>query len=588
MTLAVALYVPTLHHDKLLDDTSYVFENPLLETGKSFLYPIELTGFIRDAHQRGLQGDLAVNFILRPVGYATFFWNRIMHGQETAGYRIVNIAIHAVNALLLWLLASRLLAAQGLPGRWGASVAALLFAVHPVMTESVTYIAQRFESLATLFVLATTLMWITQRQASSAGRPPLYAVILSFGSVCFLLLAMLTKETGVVTPVLLILAAWLVLGNSPLKAVLSASGPLCCLPLVPALLAATTFIHHGDIFPSTVLNMTNHPSAPLTPLEYAVSELPVWAAYLGVLFWPVHLRFDPLVAPLVSIWEPQLWTAVLVCGGLVGGGWIAWRRRRNTGGGLVFFGILWFFISLLPSSSIVPLPDLYAEHRTYLPSVGLFLALAVMVEWCWQALRSPYSRWLLAGAVTACVGILSVATVQRNEQLRDEVALYRQIVAENPDHSRAWLVLSSALVHRSDKEGGLECLEKALECPHPSARVFINLGILLLNQNQVTRAHEITQQGLQRFPEDPKLLHNAGVAHYLADRTSEAEKCLLRTLELAPSHWPTALPLAHVYCRTQRPLDALHLLEQLARMQPLPAQEADLLAKLRRQHPGSS
>lgn len=581
VTLAAALYAGTLRHDKILDDTSYVFDNPLLATGKSFLYPISLTGFITDAHHRGLPIDLSVNFVLRPVSYASFFWNRLLSDSDTAGYRVVNIAIHAANALLLWLLASRLLAGRGVSSRWGGALAALLFAVHPVMTESVTYITQRFESLATLFVLAAACVWTWQRQTAAAGARPLLLAVQGITAVFFTLLAMLSKETGVVTPVLLVLAAWLALGEKFMDAVVAARGHLLCLPLLPLLLAAAVFICNSELTFTTYFNITNHPSAPLSPLHYAVSELPVWAAYLGVLLWPAHLRFDPLIPPLGSAWEPRLWIALLVCVALVTAGWIAWRRARASGGGIIFFGILWFFIALLPSSSIFPLPDLYAEHRSYLPSAGLFLALSAAFAWSWERLTQPRARRLMMAGAVACVTLLSVATLRRNDDLRDAVSLYRTVVAENPGHARAWLILGTELVRRNDLQAASECLEKALECPNPSPHVFINLGTVLLRQGHVARAFEVTMRGLEQFPDQPKLLHNAGLAHFLSNRALEAEKCLVRALQLAPAHWESALPLSHVYHSTKRPAEALNLLEQADRMRPLPEAEAKLLDELR-------
>lgn len=577
------LYASTLRHDKLLDDTSYVFDNALLGTGKSFLYPISLAEFINDAGRRGLPTDLAVNFVLRPVTYATFFWNRCLHGSGTAGYRVVNIAIHAGNALLLWLLASRLLAVTGAGGngRWVGALAALLFAVHPVMTESVTYITQRFESLSTLFVLSAACVWVWQRQTAAAGARPLILAAQGTISVIFTLLAMLSKETGVVTPVLLLLVTWLVLGERPLDGVVAVRGHLLCLPILPLLLAAAVFICNSRLSFSAYLNITNHPSAPLFPLHYAVSELPVWAAYLGVLLWPARLRFDPLIAPCESAWEPRLWVALLVCITLLLAGWIAWRRHRRSGGGVVFFGILWFFIALLPSSSIFPLPDLYAEHRTYLPSVGLFLALGVVMTWVWEKWSLPFVRRMLLVATVACVTLLSAATLRRNDELRDAVRLYRGVVADNPDHARAWLILGSELACRDDLKGAAGCLDKALECPNPPPYAFVNQGTILLKLGQVARAFKVTMQGLDKFPDQPRLLHNAGVAHILSNRAPEAEKYLVRALQLAPALWEATLPLSHVYYHTKRPAEALRLLEQADRMHPLPDAEARLLDELR-------
>jgi|GEM_PF-685562 len=579
--LTVSLYSRTLHHEKILDDTAYVFDNPLLASSKSFLYPIELTGFINDCRNRGLQTDLAVNFVLRPVSYATFYWNRALHGMDSSGYRVVNIIIHTVNAILLWLLAARLLRSRGWAGQFGAAGAALVFAVHPVMTESVTYIAQRFESLATMFVLGAMLAWVARQQVEAGGKSRLWVLVLGVVATLCLLLAMLSKETGIVTPVLLVLAAWLALGGHPLDALVAARGQLALLPLLPLLLGAVVFICNGELSPRTVLNITNHPSAPLEPLHYAVSEIPVWASYLGVLLWPAGLRFDPLVAPVESMWEPRLWLGLVVCAGLLGCGWLAWRRWKAAGGGVVFFGVLWFFIALLPSSSIIPLPDLYAEHRSYLPSIGLFIALAVVLAQAWETVRKPAVRRVLAAGAIVCVSLLAAATWQRNDELRDAVTLYSKVVAENPDHGRAWLILGSELARHGDREAAVEAFESSLRCPNPPVHAFINQGTVLMKIGRTATALQTTLKGLECYPDNPKLQHNAGVANLLTGNMAASEQFLVRALQLAPAHWESALPLAALYYRTQRPMEALSLLEQADRMRPLPEPEARMLDELR-------
>ena len=522
-----------------------------------------------------------MNFVLRPVSYATFYWNRTVHGMDTAGYRVVNIIIHTLNAILLWLLASRLLRSRGWAGHLGAAGAALLFTAHPVMTESVTYIAQRFESLATMFVLGSVLAWVVRQQAEASGGSRFGVLALGIVSALSMLLAMLSKETGVVTPVLLVLVSWLALGERPVDALVSARGQLALLPLLPLLLAAVVFICNGELSTRTVLNITNHPSAPLEPLHYAVSEIPVWASYLGVLLWPSELRFDPLVAPVESVWEPRLWIGLAVCMAILFGGWLAWRRARAVGGGVVFLGVLWFFIALLPSSSIIPLPDLYAEHRSYLPSTGLFIALAVVLAHLWELAQRPAVRRVLTVTGIACMALLAAATWRRNDDLRDAVTLYRKVVDENPGHGRAWLILGSELARRGDREAAVEAFEHSITCPNPPVHAFINQGTVLMKIGRTASALKTSMRGLEAYPDSPKLQHNAGVAHLLTGNVAEAERFLVRALQLAPAHWKTALPLAALYYRSQRPMEALSLLEQADRMRPLPEPEARMLDELR-------
>ena len=162
----VLLYWRTLSFEFVFDDWSYVIENPLLMRFESFAYPLHFTEFATAGEREGFDPDLCLNFILRPVVYFSFFINHALGGFDAGGFRIVNIAIHAANASLVFLLVAHMAkvgprsderASESLP--LGPFSAALLFAIHPLQIESVTYVSQRFESLATFFFLASCLTY---------------------------------------------------------------------------------------------------------------------------------------------------------------------------------------------------------------------------------------------------------------------------------------------------------------------------------------------------------------------------------------------------------------------------------------------
>ncbi len=106
---AFGIYLPALHHGVVLDDRQYLMENALLRTSDSFLYPLNFIEFVRNAQRIGLDPDIALNFIMRPVTYATFYWNRLAGGTDPAGYRMVNTLIHAVNGCLIFVILSLLI-----------------------------------------------------------------------------------------------------------------------------------------------------------------------------------------------------------------------------------------------------------------------------------------------------------------------------------------------------------------------------------------------------------------------------------------------------------------------------------------------
>jgi len=219
LALGLLLYGYTLHFPFVFDDCIYLVDNPLMRDLRSFIWRGDFTAFANYSKHLGLDPDLSTNMILRPVTYFSFYLNYLADGMNPRGFRAVNIAIHCGNTLLLFFTLAQVLRTSRkrgelLPGsaRFIALSAALLFLVHPLQIESVTYVVQRFTSLGTLFYLATVLTFLRANHAED-GRAARRWRVLSVGS---LVVGMLSKEILFTAPFMLLLLDWLVMGT-PLK-----------------------------------------------------------------------------------------------------------------------------------------------------------------------------------------------------------------------------------------------------------------------------------------------------------------------------------------------------------------------------------
>lgn len=575
------LYKNTLSYGLVLDDRAYVMENHYLDNLANFLYPLHFKAFASSAGLRGDDPDITLNFITRPLAYLTYFFNRQAGGTNPEGYRMVNILIHVLNGWLVFVIALLATSAGNAARRTGALVGAaaagLLFTAHPLMTESVTYIAQRFTSLVTFFTLCALLLHILTR---SIQRPWLRRTARA-GSILAVVAAMLTKESGVTAPVLLVLTDLLWAGATLRQSIRRTWMRLLLLPLVPALVAATSWAQNKFTFDFwAALNITNIGDTRFTIPQYAMTQVCAAVTYLRMLFVPTGQNFDAEYHVVSSIWELRFLFSALVLLALPGIGWLLRRRWGARDGGLVFLGIAWYLVALLPSSSIIPLPDLFAEHRSYLPSVGIFLALAAVVARLFERARSPAARYAIPTLAGACFMCLSVATLARNEVLKDDESIYRDAVAKSPSRPRAWNGLGTALCKKSRVPEALACFKKAVELAPTSCVWRENLTTAYLLLGRIKEAREACEVSIRSGETTARILHNYGYALCALGHTKEAVRSFQTALRIAPEFRDAHLCLGKIYAELGQPKLALTHLRSARRIAPLPPFAKEIFLKL--------
>ena len=345
----------------------------------------------------------------------TFKVNYAVAGMHAAAFRAVNIGIHIACALLLHGLVLTVLRSPRLRAQWAgraawfAAAVALVWVLHPLHTQSVGYISQRYECLMALFFLLTLYCFA---RALSAPRPRPWVD----GALVACALGMTAKEVMVAAPPLLLLFDW-TFGGGRVRdrwrwhlAFFATEGILCVLWL-------------GTM--AGVLAVGAQVVSEVSPARYLATQMQIILHYVRLAFWPYPLCFDYAWEPVAGMGE------VLLPGALVAGLGVlsvaALLRRRPAG----FLGAA-FFAILAPTSSALPVPDMAAEHRMYLPlaavavaAVGLAYNILHRVE-----IRFHLSALCASGvrgvALLAGCCLLGTLTVQRNRDYRDEVALWGQ------------------------------------------------------------------------------------------------------------------------------------------------------------------
>jgi protein O-mannosyl-transferase len=398
------------------------------------------TVILENARIRTL-GLAALSGTSRPLTQLSFALNHAVGGMNVTGYHVTNLAIHVLAALMLFAVVARTLATPRLAARtgarapWLAGAIAVLWAVHPLQTESVTYVVQRSEALAGLFVLL--VLYSFQRGATSARPLPWFAF-----AALSMLLGIATKPVAAVAPLLVLLYDRCFLAGSFREAIARRGwvlgALLACTAALPLWLAAG----RREWAVSSGFGMSG-----VTAGSYALTQLAVVAHYLRLSLWPAPLVLDyawPMARNFAAVLPGGLVTVALLAATAAG---VA--RNHPLG-----FAGAWVFVTLAPTSSVFPIQDAAFEHRMYLPLAGV-VAVGVVAALGWLPRPSVARRTRsdATGAAALAAGALVVAaalalvhgTTRRNDDYRSAIAIWTDTVAKRPENPRAHTFLGQAL-----------------------------------------------------------------------------------------------------------------------------------------------
>ena len=498
----------------------------------------------------GRPGGLASRY----VGYLTFALNYRLGGLATAGYHLVNVAIHLANALLVIALVQltfrtpRLRDSALAPSSWAiAFVAAAAFVTHPLGTEAVAYVVQRLTSLATTFYLATVVLYARWRLRDGASRSRWRGVASGAAVVATALLAMRTKEIAFTLPLAVALWDLSFLEGTATARVRRLAPLLATLPVIPL-----TALHERAASGAGILARlaeTTRIDTPLPRLEYLTTQLVVVVKYLGLLAFPEGQSLDHDVPVYRSLLEPRVAASLALLAALA---WLAVLLYRRTArpaaldpaARLVAFGIAWFFVSSLVESSLIPISDLMVEHRAYLPSVGIFVAGATVLAALARRVPrvSPDRATVLVGTLVAL--ILSSATLSRNEVWADDVSLWSDAALKSPRKPRPFVNLGTALALSGRRELGARVLRQAVALDPTSTHARAQLAAALLSLGRAAEAEPELREVLRLAPRDPEALYNLATLLWRSGGRNEARDLFGRFLEVAPPAYADARRLA--------------------------------------------
>lgn len=505
LAAAAWLYGRLLDHPLVYDDLRVIRDNDAIHGGSAAAI------FWRDA--------------FRPLVNFSYAGDLALFGAEPRSHHLGNLVLHLAATVLVWRALLAILGDAGATGRRDALAVAGagIFALHPLASEAVTYAAGRSEVLAGGLVLGAFLLL-----REGVRRRPFWTVP---GLLCWLA-ALASKETAAMLPPALL--AWDRLLVAPRDDPRRARRRLFALhgPLLLAIAA-------GAIARVAVYATQEHPGLPRDPLVHLRTEVVVFWRYLRLIVAPYGQSLVHDVRPVSSAFEPRF---LLALGGVVAllAGAAALRRRQPA----VAFGLCWFVLFLLPSSSFVPLEELMAEHRVYLALPGLLIAAAAATDALLASRRRPLPRPWGAATIAALLALLAVLTARRLEAWRDPVSLWEDAARKAPRTGVAFHFLGNARRDAGDCPGAIVAWQRAIELWPDELGTYMNLGICRAQTGDLGGAERAFRAAWERDPRYVPAHNNLGRLALAAGDPAGARSWFESALALDPRDRFAAMALA--------------------------------------------
>jgi len=583
------VYANALDNGFIFDDYDLVANNPQIRSIEKIP---EILGI----------GESPMRY--RPVRFVSYALDSFLFGLKPWGYHLSNLFYHILTAFLVYLIVRNLVGSSR-----PALLAAALFAVHPIQTEAVTYISGRRDVLSTLFYLLGFYAFLQYRL-----RPQVRYLIL----ICTaLVLGLLTKEMVVTLPIMFLCYDFYIhfpdghrtLDRSFFRSVFATIrnvlfkykflyGPMFL--IAGLFLLDKIFIHN----PSRMVGLYGS-----TLFLHVLTMCKIFVTYLTLLVFPVTLNADysynafPLAE---SALDPWAWIAVAVLAGI---GCALLKALQSHK--ILAFGGLWFCITLLPVSQIIPHHEPMAEHYLYLPSFGFCLLAALGAE---SLLRSASLRKYASVTVAAILLLLSWRTVVRNQDWHDDMSFWTKTVQTAPMSSRAHYNLGLAYFRQGGIDQAIGHYKDALRIWPNNPRVHTNLGTAYYakglfeqavleyrqaisiqpdfvkahfnlgrvygRQGKVDEALKAFQTAIRYEPRYVKAHHELGTAFYKKGMKTEAIEQYIRTLELDPHYKKAYRNLGIIYQGQGERAKAMEAYQALLKIDPLNAEAHFNLAGL--------
>lgn len=526
--LVIVSYANSLNGTFIWDDIPIIRDNAFIRT---------LSGvgdiFTNDV---GAGGGRSTSFY-RPLYLFTYSINYYASGLNIQAIHLSNIILHILVSIAIFFLIKSISNDRLIAGLTG-----VLFAVHPVHTEVVSYMSGRVDSLVTLFLILSVISYIKYRR--SVNPALLLAVLVSYA------MAILSKENALLLPFILILYHRAFDREKD-----SLRNPAFI--LVIAMSLVYIFLRF------TVLRfaLASPPDAH-TFLERIPGFFTAIFNYIRILLLPIDLHME-YGTKLFAIFSLKAIFGIIVTALLIS---IAKRKRKSDS--LIFFSISWFFITLLPVSNLYPIAFYMSEHYLYLPSIGFFALLSHLLVGLYR--RRAISKYILC-LIVGIIAIYSISTIRQNAYWRDPVYFFERTLIYAPDSARIHNNLANSYKETGDIRKASEFYKKAIELDPKNGDAYNNLAIISRQMGRTGEAIRMYNKAIEADPNHPDVYANLATAYYLKGKVRKSIELYKKAITINPNRAAIYYNLGVAYDTIDMTNDSLACYIAAARLDPYDA-----------------
>lgn len=437
---AMTAYMNTFSNEFLYDDEHYIQRNPYI---RDFSH-------LGDIFTKNVgAGAYRVDNFYRPMQLLAYAIVYRLFGLNVFGFHLLNFLLHLSNAFLIYFFTLILFKRREMP-----FISSFLFIAHPIHTEAVTYMNGTADPLAMFFGLLALLFYLKMNKN----------IIYYFLSLIFFTVALMSKETIVILPFLIVLVD--LYRSEFTKAKIARYIPYFVLLCAYVLARLTVFNFTGSLNLFRVSNIYTK-----NPYYRIFTFLASLAEYYKLLLLPVDLRYDRNMVVYISLFTPKVFFSFIL---FIAFFYFAYRSFK--GNKVIFLGFMWFLISLGPVSGIIPINGFIMEHWLYFPSVGFFIALSYFMT---KLNKNLYLPLLLLIAA-----IFSYLTIERNKDWRGPIIFYNKILEHNPEIARVHNNLAMAYSDKGMADEAEKHYKTAIALEDKYAETHHNLALLYLRKGK--------------------------------------------------------------------------------------------------------
>lgn len=542
IVIGAVVYAFNLNNSLFWDDDEWI-------KGNVFVHNFS---YLKELFTQNVEAGFGLNSnYYRPLLLLSFAFNYLIGEIRPLGYHLVSNGFHVANGILVFLLLSPFI-------KFRASfIAALLFLIHPVQTEAVTYISGRGDPMSVFFMLSA--LWLFLRFQKTKKR------LWFFGSLVSMILGVLSRETAALFPLFLMI---FYMSFIPAQKFLYS--------LKGAFIKTLPFFAISGVY--TVLRLTvlnfentlNFYSQPNYYTENLLYRLYTFAAvlieYFKIIFFPVGLHMERDFPVFTSLFQWPVWLGLLIIVLIVWLGIMLYKKerlRKLTTSEVVttsdikiwFFGWSWFFIALGPVSGIIPINAIIYEHWLYLPLIGFAALIGFYLDRLLLFLKAKkliiYNLLLIAMIIY--FSFLGIQSVRRNMLWGDSVKFYQDILKYSPASVRILTNLGNLYTSQGDLPRAVEFYQRAIDSP--AANIFpqphYNLGNLYRDTGRIDEAVAQYEKAIEIDPNFPFAYQNLAVVLINNKQDLVAgTRVLEKLLEVQPGNPRVYYNLALLYLAT--------------------------------------